>query len=544
LGFTTNSISNIWAVYSPSIANITGDDVSQITIGKITPSVDFVRLAGDGLVGTTGLQTIGNIKTLTLTTTLFSEWNSAVVYGSNAEVSFGAENWVSQFAGNTNNTPQASLDDWLASGFYPPGAVRYYAPTNNAYICILSIFGVSMPVPPSDPTHWSVFQVGNNGEDVWYPFTPPVVSAITGDRLSELQIGQINCLGDVGSYLEISANPENNANATIQSAGAVGILANTGVVILTVTGDTTIGSADGKVTLDAKTDVLLASAEGNVEFSAPAGNAIITCAGNNGITSTGANVNLNAFNNVSITSVVGEINITGITNISSINTNYISTGSLYVKNISLDSISSFRISTGTFFANQINARSTITQSLTPDIVGAASNNIKVSGHLSTVSLGVSTINFKPYTFVSTLNNAIITTTATTTSGTPGLTRLQSNTLRFPFPGTYKVFQKYSITKGSGGGIHGSLIYSSNTATTTTVANSANWLAQGMSACPFQDTAGMSTFTTAVTTVLANSANLTRDLYYYDSGSGNYTASFYISPPQITYIPSAGINPDI
>jgi hypothetical protein len=67
---------------------------------------------------------------------------------------------------------------------------------------------------------------------------------------------------------------------------------------------------------------------------------------------------------------------------------------------------------------------------------------------------------------------------------------------------------------------------------------------GMSSCPFQDTAGVSTLTTAVTTILVNSGNLTRDLYYYDSGSGTYTASFYISPPTISYIPSVGIAPEI
>jgi len=190
-------------------------------------------------------------------------------------------------------------------------------------------------------------------------------------------------------------------------------------------------------------------------------------------------------------------------------------------------------------------RSTFTTNINPATDGATTtNNIKVTGHLSTVSLGVSSINFKPYPFISTLNNSVITTTATTTSGTPGLTRLQSNTLRFPFPGTYKVFQEYAISKGSGGGIHGSLIYASNGATATTVANATNWVAQGMSSCPFQDTAGVSTFTTAVTTILANSANLTRDLYYYDSGSGNYTASFYINPPTITYIPSVGIAPEV
>jgi hypothetical protein len=190
-------------------------------------------------------------------------------------------------------------------------------------------------------------------------------------------------------------------------------------------------------------------------------------------------------------------------------------------------------------------RSTFTTNINPATDGATTaNNIKVAGHLSTVSLGVSTVNFKPYPFISTLNNSVVTTTATATSGTPALTRLQSNALRFPFPGTYKVFQEYAISKGSGGGIHGSLIYASNGATATTVANATNWLGQGMASCPFQDTAGVSTLTTAVTTILANSANLTRDLYFYDSGSGNVTVSFYINPPQITYIPSPGIAPDV
>jgi len=190
-------------------------------------------------------------------------------------------------------------------------------------------------------------------------------------------------------------------------------------------------------------------------------------------------------------------------------------------------------------------RSTFTTNINPATDGASTaNNIKVTGHLSTVSLGVSTINFKAYPFVSTLNNSIITANATATSGTPALTRLQSNALRFPFPGTYKVFQEYAVSKGSGGGIHGSLIYASNGATTATVANATNWANMGMSSCPFQDTAGVSTITTAVTTILANSANLTRDLYFYDSGSGNVTVSFYINPPQITYIPSPGIAPDL
>ena len=200
---------------------------------------------------------------------------------------------------------------------------------------------------------------------------------------------------------------------------------------------------------------------------------------------------------------------------------------------------------GTGYYNFGHFRSTFTTNINPATDGATtSNNIKVMGHLSTMSLGVSTINFKQYPFISTLSNSIVTTTATTTSGTPGLTRLQSNALRFPFPGTYNITQKYSISKGSGGGTHGCLIYDSNGATTTTVANGNNWSRMGMASVPFHDQASVSTFTTAVTTILANSANLTRDLYYYDSGSGNYTASFYIAQPTIQYVPSPGILPDL
>ena len=188
-------------------------------------------------------------------------------------------------------------------------------------------------------------------------------------------------------------------------------------------------------------------------------------------------------------------------------------------------------------------RSTFTTNINPSSDGATTaNNIKIQGHLSTVSLGVSTINFKQYPFISTLSNAIATASATVANA-PVLTRLQSNALRFPFPGTYNITQKYSISKGSGGGTHGCLIYDSNTATTT-VANGNNWSRMGMASVPFHDQAGVSTFTTAVTTVLVNSANLTRDLYYYDSGSGNYTASFYIAQPTIEYIPSPGLTRDI
>jgi hypothetical protein len=175
-----------------------------------------------------------------------------------------------------------------------------------------------------------------------------------------------------------------------------------------------------------------------------------------------------------------------------------------------------------------------------------SNVIRINGFISTQSLGVSTINFKAYPFVSTLNNPIATATPSVV-GVPVLTRIQSNTLSFPRAGTYKVFQEYAITKETGGanqGIHGSLIYACNGATTATISNAVNWPNMGMSACPFQDKSGYSTFTTAVTSILVNSGNLTRDLYYYDSGTGTYSAGLYVAPPQISYIPSVGIAPEV
>lgn len=187
-------------------------------------------------------------------------------------------------------------------------------------------------------------------------------------------------------------------------------------------------------------------------------------------------------------------------------------------------------------------RSTITTNLLGASDGATTaNNIKVVGHLSTTSLGVSTINFKQYPFISTLNNPVATATVSI-SGSATSVLIQSNTLSFPFPGHYRVDQKYAIHKGSGGGTHGSLVYSSN-GTVANISNAVNWPTQGMASVAFLDTANFSTFTTATTTVVANTGNLTRNLYYYDSGSGTYTANFYISPPTITYIPSPGILPD-
>jgi hypothetical protein len=442
----------------------------------------------------------------------------------------------------------------------------------------------------------------------------------------------------------------------------LGIGAQSNLVVGSTGGNVAIGSATGSLILTSDLATTITSANEGISLtselatSITAGTAInLSSAEATSITSTGNNVNITGNTGVTINSpdaititsgtdliLQGQtIDITGITNISSINTNYISTGSLFVRNIVSSNIttaalSTTTISTATIFTNFINApvninvgksiipsggtidlgaqgfnyrelfvssircvssiitstirtdrlfptfdsgvrtanlyansasaqigfgpalgsggfynigafRSTMTTHLLPSSDGAATaNNIKVNGHLSTVSLGVSTINFKPYPFVSTLNNPVATASITTASA-PILSRIQSNTLTFPRPGTYRIDQQYSVTKSAGGTnqhTHGSLVYASNGATVATVSNATNWSRMAMSAVPVLDKTGFSTLTSVSATILANSANLTRDVFYYDSGSGTYTVDFYLAPPTITYIPSPGINPDI
>ena len=302
LGFTTNAISNIWAVYSPSVANITGDDVSNITIGTITPPVDFVRLAGDGLVGTTGLQGIANIQNIVLTTTIFSPWSVATSYDDGAKVEYDNLHWISQINGNIGNIPDATLQDWESGEPYIAGNVRYDNPDGNAYICTSP--RTSTTPPSGEPFYWTLFQVGNNGEDVWFPTTAPVVSTIEGDRVSALEIGTITCVGDVGPYLEIFPNPNDNADGIILSSGGLA-MGGAAFQMVALTGNVNISSSNGETQISGKTGVLLASDDGNVEFSAPVGQAIISCELINNIISTGSDISLNAFNDVNITAGAG-----------------------------------------------------------------------------------------------------------------------------------------------------------------------------------------------------------------------------------------------
>lgn len=353
LGFTTNNITQFWTVFTPSVANITGDDVSNITIGKITAPVDYVKIAGTGLQGTTGLESITNINNLTLTSTIGSPWNVANIYADGDKVEYDNGNWISQFNDNRGNIPDATLQNWVSGDGYDVGNVRYYATNNKAYLCNTAItIGTTTP-PPSD-AKWTEFQTGSNGEDVWFPTTAPVVSSIIGDRVSGLEIGTISCVNDGGSYLEITEDVDSpyTQNALVQSAGLLGLIGDQGVQIGATNGDANVISlvggiqlladdpTNGAVAITGNTLVGLSASVGNIVLEAQADVNIEATTGDATITSTAGGITLASDLATTITSNGGEITLSSqeATNITSTANAVILTGSTGVNINSPDAI--------------------------------------------------------------------------------------------------------------------------------------------------------------------------------------------------------------
>jgi hypothetical protein len=102
----------------------------------------------------------------------YPAWNTAISYPHNAIVAFGGQNWRSQISNNTRNAPGTLLANWVANDFYPVGSVRYYLPTNKAYITIVSVFADPTP-PPNNTTNFAEFQTGSSGSNVWDPVGAP-----------------------------------------------------------------------------------------------------------------------------------------------------------------------------------------------------------------------------------------------------------------------------------------------------------------------------------------------------------------------------------
>ena len=283
----------------------------------------------------------------------------------------------------------------------------------------------------------------------------------------------------------------------------------------------------------------------------------------------------------------------------SISTNNISTGNLFVNNSVENSISSLRTSTGNLFSGvissiqfnassinanrafinnltgsgsatnttnlypqsagaqigffgsggtnsggfygQVNARSTLTQVIVPDIVGAFSNNIRIQGNVSTQNVFVSTINRKQYPTRSTIGGPFFPSSFTidgSVSATPQL--LISSINFFAGPGNYDISQRMAFIKLTGGtsvDAHGSILVMS---TNTLSAPDSN---AGYGQVPQVNDSGHSTFTTMYTSITVGTNSFQRQYKYLDATGGNYTGSLYLERPVITYIPSQGINPE-
>ena len=433
LTFTTNAITNIWAVYTPFVSNITGDDVSNITIGNITPPVDFTRIGGSGLQGktqfeglsgfnylelvaqtgsantiaflnsaaqlqaaissnnvdgrlliqsdtgltinTTGGTTtsfnnglVNNLKTLTLTTDLKPLWAENTIYPLNAIVEYNLQNWRSEIADNRGNIPQALLTDWTSGSDYVVGNVRYDTIANKSYLCTADISG-STTRPELDTANWSFFQVGSNGEDVFYPLGAVVSSEILGDRNSGITIGQAEFRNDTGGYLTISSPDQTTSDAIILSPGTIAVVGTTGVTFGATAGDVTIQSGTGEVLIGGETNVNIGADTGDVVIIASTGNVELE----------GDTITATAELGVVITSTTADINLT-----SELGTNITSGDSLVLTSLELTNITSTASSVNIDATTEVNIVANEDLNLTSS-TGAISLNASGNINLSSAT---------------------------------------------------------------------------------------------------------------------------------------------------------------
>lgn len=299
-------------------------DVS--TIAQDNSTGQMVITTSDGLTIDTNTSTdfsagdVVNLKNLTLTSDLYPTWNDVVVYPLNTIVEWDGQNWRSEIADNTRNEPSTTLQNWDSGGFFPLGSVRYYAPNNKAYICILTIFGSSTP-PPSDTTHFAEFQTGSNGEDVWYPVGAIVESTIVGDRLSNIQIGEQSFVNETGTYLIITADPqaEGTIDALVGSGGNLTLVGTENATLGALTGTAgivgdsvyiqTIPTTGGSILVEANDELALAGING-VQLASTTGDVLISSlAGDITLNSADA-LTLGGANTVSLGSTAGDVIIT------------------------------------------------------------------------------------------------------------------------------------------------------------------------------------------------------------------------------------------
>ena len=328
-------------------------DVSSIAQDNSTGQM--VITTSDGLTINTATSTdfsagdVVNLKNLTLTSALNPTWSDIIPYALNAMVERDGFNWRSEIANNIGNIPQTLLLPWLLSSSYVEGNVRYDVGANKSYLCINDISGSTTP-PSGDTTNWQEFQVGSDASDVWYQMNAVVESNIVGDRLSSIEIGTQEFVGEAGTYLAIGQEigQVGTIDGTIGSGGGINVIATDNasfgslngtasvggdsVYILTypTTGGNILVEANDELTMGAINDASLGSISGNINITTIAGDIVlnsadqITLVGVNNVAlgSTAGDVTLGSTaGNVIITSTAGDITLTSeeATSISSAN---------------------------------------------------------------------------------------------------------------------------------------------------------------------------------------------------------------------------------
>ena len=144
--------------------------------------------------------------------------------------------------------------------------------------------------------------------------------------------------------------------------------------------------------------------------------------------------------------------------------------------------------------------------------------------------GISTVNGNPLPWISTLGGGSFNSTVSGASAATPI--LLYSSLTFPYPGQYNIYQKGCLVKTGGGGgeVHASIVYSRS----STLSFADNQ--QGLSAAPFVNNIGVSSFTTFTTSLYVSSTALTKNIYYYDPGAANYTVNIITNAPVVQYIP--------
>ena len=355
---STNDITQVWLGYQPYQSSIDGDRFSSIEVGGM--SSNFLTLAGQSYgdailrfgsstgslstikqVNSTGQIVIDtavglkidtttstdfsagdvvNLKNLTLTSALNPTWSDIIPYGLNAMVERDGFNWRSEIAGNVGNIPQALLLPWLLSSNYVEGNVRYDVGANKSYLCINDISGSTTP-PSGDTTNWQEFQVGSDASDVWYSMGAVVESSIVGDRLSSIEIGTQEFVGEAGTFLSVGQDISQvgTIDGTILSGGTLNVIGVDGASFGSLNGIATIGGdsvyigtfpttggnilveANDELTIGAINDASLVSTSANINITTAVGDIILNSA--DALTLGGANT-------VALGSTAGDVIIT------------------------------------------------------------------------------------------------------------------------------------------------------------------------------------------------------------------------------------------